>query len=342
MKAALALCRRLLQESSWPPPKPEGVVGDVVRKLHLAFPLDSGPEDYVWKNTPHICGDGYVILEVLRGRLPEVMNVAIPIAQEVGMSAFVPSTNELYSPTDVYTPQPLLPSGSELDAMVGELTGTVELAEAVESAIQQGLEEMGFSRVNPRAYARKAKSCTHLVGATVEQRHLDGSAVLHVSVGIRFESAERIRAAADRPEMRWDSHKTHPTVGFSLGQLAPDLPRQWQIRSREEGIRTGTRVVESLRDHAEPYFRKYSDPDVVLDALVENGEEARWLGYDSLANSSYKRALTTLALCASRGEGQQLGDVIAMMRGLVEKEGPAAVRGFDRFVDKLRSLKDPG
>lgn len=332
-EAALDLSRRLLRESRWRPRKTEGAVGRLVRNLDQVFPQTGPP----WTETPHICGNSYVILQVLTSRLPEVMNVAIPLALQAGMTAFVPSTRQMYLPTDIYTPEPLLPS---LGTVIGDLTGSADLSEVIQVELREGLEEIGFRRGYPEGYVRETKDCMHLVNPILRQC-LDGTVVLRVSVGVRFEAAERIRAAADRPEMKWESRKTHPTVGCTLSQLASELPTQWRIRSVEEARRIGARVVVSIRNHAEPYFRKYSDPDVVLDALVENGEEARWLGSDSSTNSSHKRALTTLALGASSEKSQQLGDVIAMMRGLVEKEGPAAVRGFDRFADKLRSLKDP-
>jgi hypothetical protein len=329
-EAAFDLYRRLLHESTWPPPKAEGAVGDLIQKLDQVFPL-TDPENSPWKDTPHCCGDSYVILQVLASRLPEVMNVAIPLAQQAGMTVFVPSTKQMYFPTDAYTPEPLLPS---LDAMLGELTGAADLSEAIQVALGQGLEAIGFKRVDPEAYIRETKSCTHLVNAILRE-HLDGTVGLRVHVGIRFEAAERIRAAADRPEMNWELKKTHPTVGFSLEQLASESPSQWMIRSVEEARRTGARVVESIRDDAEPCFRKYSDPDALLDALVNNEDEARWLAVEP-----FRRALTTVVLCASRRDGQHLSDVIAKMRRLVEKECGAFVHEFERFTDRLRSVQD--
>jgi len=90
-----------------------------------------------------------------------------------------------------------------------------------------------------------------------------------VSLGIRFDAVEDLVAGGK-------SDKDTSTMGGELGNFTQGSQRRWTVADADDVPVVAASIFEAFKQHALPYYERYSDPRTAFEALSKTDRSA-WL-----------------------------------------------------------------
>jgi hypothetical protein len=136
------------------------------------------------------------------------------------------------------------------------------------SDIEARVKEFGFrGNKAARAYFKNIPGGRLGFYLALINHQEDFDATVHL--GIRFDAVEDL-VAGSQP------NKNTSTMGGELGNLTQGSQRRWSVASPDDVPVVAASIVEAFKQHALPYYERYSDQRAAFEALSKTDRSA-WL-----------------------------------------------------------------
>jgi hypothetical protein len=158
-------------------------------------------------------------------------------------------------------------------------------------------------------------------------RHMDDFDVT-ADVAVRIDALEELVNDGDRAQK--SRRDQTASIGAELGNIAQGVPLRWTVASPENVSEVARAIAEAFVQIGLPYIERYSDPNVMLDALAPNDRSA-WL-HSPFHSPRCKREVGLAILTGRRAE---LASLTERCREFLSARNDPGLASFEEFVSRL-------